>query len=42
MADPILYLSILMGLRVVYVLIFSLKDDGEKYSSNLIETYLGR
>ena len=40
MADPILYLSILLGLGGVYVLISSFHDDdddddGEKYIYNL-------
>ena len=43
MADPILYLSILLGLGGVYILISSFHDDdGEKYSYNLEETYLTR
>ena len=48
MADPILYLSMLLGLGGVYVLISSFHDDddgdddGEKYSYNLENTYLAR
>ena len=49
MADPILYLSILLGLGGVYVLISSFHDDddgddddGEKYIYNLEKTYLAR
>ncbi len=43
MANPILYLSILLGLGGVYILISSFHDDdGEKYSYNLEETYLTR
>ena len=47
MADPILYLSLLMGLGGVYVLISSFHDDdddddGEKYIYNLEQTYLAR
>ena len=43
MTDPILYLSMLLGLRGVYVLISSFHnddDDGEKYIYNLIHTNL--
>ena len=47
MADPILYLSMLLGLGGVYVLISSFHDDddgddddGEKYFYNLEQTYL--
>ena len=45
MADPILYLSMLLGLGGVYVLISSFHDDdddddGEKYIYNLEQTYL--
>ena len=48
MADPILYLSMLLGLGGVYVLISSFHDDddgdddGEKYTYNLEQTYLAR
>ena len=49
MMDPILYLSILLGLGGVYVLISSFHDDddgddddGEKYIYNLEQTYLAR
>ena len=44
MADPILYLSLLLGLGGVYVLISSFHDDddgdddGEKYIYNLEHT----
>ena len=45
MTDPILYLSMLLGLGGVYVLISSFHDDdddddGEKYIYNLEQTYL--
>ena len=47
MLDPILYLSMLLGLGGVYVLISSFHDDdddddGEKYIYNLEQTYLER
>ena len=49
MADPILYLSMILGLGGVYVLISSFHDDddgddddGEKYIYNLEQTYLAR
>ena len=49
MLDPILYLSMLLGLGGVYVLISSFHDDdddgdddGEKYIYNLEQTYLAR
>jgi len=49
MADPILYLSMLLGLGGVYVLISSFHDDddgddddGEKYIYNLDCTNLAR
>ena len=49
MTDPILYLSMLLGLGGVYVLISSFHDDdddgdddGEKYIYNLEQTYLAR
>ena len=48
MTDPILYLSMLLGLGGVYVLISSFHDDddgdddGEKYTYNLEQTYLAR
>ena len=47
MTDPILYLSMLLGLGGVYVLISSFHDDdddddGEKYIYNLEQTYLTR
>ena len=48
MTDPILYLSMLLGLGVVYVLISSFHDDddgdddGEKYIYSLKQTYLAR
>ena len=47
MLDPILYLSMFLGLGGVYVLISSFHDDddgddddGEKYIYNLEQTYL--
>ena len=45
MTDPVLYLSMLLGLGGVYVLISSFHDDddddnGEKYIYNLEQTYL--
>ena len=46
--DPVLYLSMLLGLGGVYVLISSFHDDddgdddGEKYIYNLEHTYLAR
>jgi len=46
MLDPILYLSMLLGLGGVYVLISSFHDDddgdddGEKYICNPEKTYL--
>ena len=45
MFDPIIYLSMLLGLGGVYVLISSFHDDdddddGEKYFYNLEQTYL--
>ncbi|WP_193743054.1 MULTISPECIES: hypothetical protein [Prochlorococcus] len=49
MTDPILYLSMLLGLGGVFVLISSFHDDddgddddGEKYIYNLEQTYLAR
>ena len=47
MTDPIIYLSMLLGFRGVYVLISSFHDDdddddGEKYIHNLEQTYLAR
>ena len=48
MADPILYLSMFLGLGGVYVLISSFHDDddgdddGEKYIYNLEVTNLAR
>ena len=50
MTDPILYLSMLLGLGGVYVLISSFHDDddgdgdddGEKYIYNLEQTVLAR
>ena len=47
MTDPILYLSMLLGLGGVYVLISSFHDDdddddGEKYIYNLEQIYLVR
>ena len=47
MTDPILYLSMLLGLGGVYVLISSFHDDdddddGEKYIYNLEQTYLAK
>ena len=47
MTDPILYLSMLLGLGGVYVLISSFHDDdddddGEKYIINLEHTNLAR
>ena len=47
MTDPILYLSMILGLGGVYVLISSFHDDdddddGEKYIYNLKRTILSR
>ena len=48
MTDPILFLSMLLGLGGVYVLISSFHDDddddddGEKYIYNLEKTFLAR
>ena len=49
MTDPILYLSMILGLGGVYVLISSFHDDddgddddGEKYFYNLEQTFLAR
>ena len=47
MTDPIIYISLLLGLGGVYVLISSFDDDdddddGEKYIYNLEQTYLVR
>ena len=43
MTDPILYLSMVLGLGGVYVLISSFNDDdGEKYIYNLEQTYSAR
>ena len=48
MTDPILYISMLLGLGGVYVLISSFHDDddgdddGEKYIYNLEQTYLAK
>ena len=49
MTDPILYLSMILGLGGVYVLISSFHDDddgddddGEKYIYNLERTFLAR
>ena len=47
MTDPILYISMLLGLGGVYVLISSFHDDdddddGEKYIYNLEHTNLAR
>ena len=47
MTDPILYLSMLLGLGGVYVLISSFHDDdddddGEKYIYSLEQTNLAR
>jgi len=49
MTDPILYLSMLLGLGGVYVLISSFHDDddgddddGEKYIYNLEQAFLAR
>ena len=49
MTDPILYLSMLLGLGGVYVLISSFNDDddgddddGEKYIYNIENTNLAR
>ena len=45
MTDPILYLSILLGLGGVYVLISSFHDDGddgERYFYNLKYTNLAK
>ena len=47
MTDPIIYLSMLLGLGGVYVLISSFHDDdddddGEKFIYNLEQTFLAR
>ena len=47
MTDPVLYLSMLLGLGGVYVLISSFHDDdddddGEKYIYNLEQAYLAK
>ena len=48
MTDPILFISMLLGLGGVYVLISSFHDDddgdddGEKYIYNLEQNYLAR
>ena len=48
MTDPILYLSMMLGLGGVYVLISSFDDDddgdddGEKFIYNLEQTYIAR
>ena len=49
MTDPILYLSMILGLTVVYVLISSFgdddddsNDDGERYIYNLEYVKVGR
>ena len=47
MTDPIIYISMLLGLGGVYVLISSFHDDdddddGEKYIYNLERTILSR
>ena len=47
MTDPIIYLSMILGLGGVYVLISSFHDDdddddGEKYIYNLEQTYLAK
>ena len=43
MTDPILYLSMVLGLGGVYVLISSFNDDdGEKYLYKLEYTYLAK
>ena len=46
MTDPIVYISMLLGLGGVYVLISSFNDDGdddgEKYIYNLEHTILSR
>ena len=44
MKDPILYLSMILGLVGVYVLIFSFHDDedGKKYIYNLKYTSLAK
>ena len=43
MTDPILYLSMLLGLGGVYVLISSFHDDdGEKYTYNFQHIILSR
>ena len=46
MTDPIIYISMLLGLGGVYVLISSFHDDddddGEKYIYNLEQNYLAR
>ena len=42
MTDPILYLSMLLGLGGVYVLIFPFYDDGEEYIHNLKNTNTAR
>ena len=42
MADPVLYVSMLLGLGGVYVLIYSFNDDddGERYIYNFKRTNL--
>ena len=48
MSDPILYISMLLGLGGVYVLISSFHDDddddddGEKYIYNIEQIYIAR
>ena len=47
MTDPIIYLSMLLGLGGVYVLISSFHDDdddddGEKYIYNFEQIYIAR
>ena len=45
MTDPILYLSMILGIGGIYVLISSFHgdgDDGEKYIYNLEYTYLAK
>ena len=47
MTDPIIYLSMFLGLGGVYVLVSSFHDDdddddGEKYIYNLEQTFLAR
>ena len=45
MTDPILYISMILGLGGVYILISFFQDDnddGERYINNLKYTYLAK